>query len=82
MRLIDADALIEELNKLEVEMMHARMAHIATQVIVDEAPTIEPVRHGRWVGDSVGVKCTCCGMHDETESIYCPNCGAKMDEEE
>lgn len=43
LRLIDADALIEELNKLEVEMMHARLAHIATQVVVDEAPTIDAV---------------------------------------
>ena len=43
---------------------------------------VAPVRHGRWISDDIGFKCTSCGSHDESTSIYCPNCGAKMDEEE
>lgn len=45
------------------------------------AADVAPVRHGRWLIDSVGVKCSCCGLHDESECIYCPNCGATMDRE-
>lgn len=56
----------------------------------------EPVRHGRWMFkstyyDSFGdlmreLSCSNCGryvqVYDEaTEDPYCPNCGAKMDEE-
>ena len=55
-----------------------------------------PLRHGRWVeqwnDDYMRYFhfCSECGkdaltkeetMHDEVLSLYCPNCGAKMDEE-
>ena len=47
---------------------------------------VEPVRYGRWI--TVGVnyytrisQCTnCCAKYD-FRSKYCPNCGARMDEE-
>ena len=40
-------------------------------------PTIDPVKHGRWV-------CGCCDqcgyiLHSTGLTNYCPNCGAKMD---
>lgn len=49
-----------------------------------DAPTVdaEPIRHGHWEVTPVYIKCSECG-----ESFmlipqnYCPNCGAKMDEE-
>ena len=57
---------------------------------------VVPVRHGRWVCIRKGYgeyKCSVChgmdsncsdyyGTHVVTEQEYCPNCGAKMDEEE
>lgn len=56
---------------------------------IDEAPTIDavPVKHGRWVWNDYGGFgnyhcsecgniCICNGDYD-----YCPNCGARMDEE-
>ena len=51
------------------------------------APTIDPVRHGRWIWDDEGYHCSECFYHtywDPGEEIsvewrYCPNCGAKMD---
>lgn len=43
---------------------------------VREQPTIDTVRHGKWVD---GMKCSECGQVDTTKPNYCPNCGAKMD---
>ena len=37
---------------------------------------------GEWVWKSNGymkrLHCSCCGMQEEWETAYCPNCGAKM----
>lgn len=43
-----------------------------------------PVRHGRWLVDSrTGINfCSECQTYAvEAETNYCPECGAKMDEE-
>ena len=66
--------------------------------IVQGAPTIdaEPVRHGKWIKENIVLTilppksrwhCSRCGAINDgyDESVltpYCPNCGAKMDEEE
>ena len=49
---------------------------------------ITPVRHGRWVKRGRRWQCTNCkvlmsidGTPKENLLNYCPNCGAKMDEE-
>ncbi len=58
----------------------------------------EPVRHGRWINGTLGTECSCCGdllpivwcPDDEDgehcieidETLFCPNCGAKMDKKE
>ena len=56
--------------------------------IIKEAPTVdaEPVRHGRWsepypndIWDCY--KCSECGNMTDRVTLYCPNCGAKMDAE-
>lgn len=64
---------------------------------IDEAPTIdaEPVKHGHWIDRPTGRYgkmqswCSVCGEHSGIGGIVsnrhkprCPNCGAKMDEEE
>lgn len=50
-----------------------------------DAPTIEaePIRHGHWNWVD-GVRCSLCNYKLQVTGIpsYCPNCGAKMDEEE
>lgn len=87
MRLIDADALPEYTG---YALSAAEVAKA-----VENAPTIEaePVRRGRWVKDDIDkYKCSLCGKGnnyayswsigkgDELQDLYCPNCGAKMEE--
>ena len=91
MRLIDADALDESMCKFSdatgEDMTHAIFyAHIA--------PTVDavPVRHGKWIHevrytiDSLHsyqqYRCSECGMTYITNTKYCPNCGARMVEDE
>ena len=45
-------------------------------------------RNGKWVRGEFGSKCSCCGLYthrdklgEPWESKFCPNCGAKMEEE-
>lgn len=58
--------------------------------LIESLPTIDPeslIPHGRWeFGEDIDVQCSICGRDALTEgdyrqvrSLYCPNCGAKMD---
>ena len=83
MRLIDADALIEE------ALTEGAYGYVDAKQIAD-APTVDasPVRHGRW---KCNKPCPVCGedrfkgldadIWANWEPPYCPNCGAKMDKE-
>ena len=57
---------------------------------MDTCPLIkvESIRHGKWIRDEFGTRCSNCGLYayrdkfdKPWESPYCPNCGAKMDGE-
>lgn len=90
MRLIDADALINTLNKEKIEFNED------INYFILYAPTIdaEPVRHGKWIEHHkpytwMGYtywSCSECGFECGYEkditirTNYCPDCGAKMDE--
>ncbi len=51
---------------------------------IDNEPTVdaEPVRHGHWEDCSNGWMCSACHHDVSKETVFCPNCGAKMDEVE
>lgn len=55
--------------------------------IINKIPAadVEPVRHGRWIAVDGGQhKCSYCHTVrkvDAARDHFCPNCGAKMDEE-
>lgn len=64
---------------------------------VKKAPTVDavPVVHGRWLEcedgwDDTHYQCSECGMEwnldagtpEENDMHYCPNCGARMEEDE
>ena len=49
---------------------------------IKSVPSAEPVRHGKWLWVD-GVRCSECNYKLQTTGVpsYCPNCGARMDEE-
>ena len=60
----------------------------------DHLIEVDHVRHGRWLTweeqfpgstpkkqSGLGVFCDKCHSHADNRTDYCPNCGAKMDEE-
>ena len=83
MRLIDADAL----DMYECLRSYYGDAWRDAQKAIDDAPTVDPVKHGHWVDEGekfLPIYCSCCGFgkkhEDQRSYTYCPNCGAKMDE--
>lgn len=82
-RLIDAESIPWEVDGVgEIPVI--------TKEEIDEMPTVDavPVGHGRWLSREEGCvypfweryTCSVCGKPADN-SAYCPNCGAKMDEE-
>lgn len=51
---------------------------------IENAPTIKTdftLKSGKWTDAhkmTSSCKCSCCGAVYETETAYCPSCGAKM----
>jgi len=87
MRLIDADALKEAIEK-------ERFSGWGNCCVeLDDAPTVDavPVRHARWLVNEKmrWIVCSACGTNVpvvagwcmDAHINFCPNCGAKMDEE-
>lgn len=95
MRLIDADELLKELEDwsadLQADNLPARARQLGITdaiVIACQMPTVEAVKHGKWIPREEGVvypfwaryTCSECGTHWD-DTLYCPNCGARMDGE-
>ena len=89
MRLIDADALKAKLEK-KTDMNDPRWSFDSMMLakimisILDEVPTVEERKHGRWVRHNNIIACSECiwDMYWEEEIAelkYCPNCGAIME---
>ena len=94
MRLIDAD---EYLNKMcnNCELRIERLCKTPSDEKgcfaneINNIPTVEaePVKHGHWetiknaYGEIEGFIHAECGRTSNSKDNYCPNCGAKMDEE-
>ena len=100
MRLIDADALeegkfhsIENWTPVESASWQ-RGWNDAIDAIIDNAPTIDAVKHGHWDNKIIEfdvphtvARCSNCkgkiwvyAENYEVKYPYCPLCGAKMDE--
>ena len=64
--------------------------------VIERCPAVAPVRHGRWIigfeNFSPYQKCSTCGLEIPLKATegdmeiclyrFCPNCGARMDQEE
>ena len=92
-QLIDKKAVLEAVKALPAEL-DAEIVQRCIEVISNQ-PTVDavPVRHGKWIKLDMHAhladhKCTACGQEcyvptcmGEPMYIYCPNCGARIDEE-
>lgn len=94
-RLIDADALAEEIRSMQITMggrdifpQDARdsvLMHIATAPTVNAAPVV----HAKWIQiDNSQVHfCSMCGVdfnlyaYCKKDFQWCPSCGSRMDSE-
>ena len=46
------------------------------------AADVQPVKHGRWIlENNLSYSCSVCGVPQWNISMFCPDCGAKMDGE-
>ena len=78
--------LEREFNQLFVSGVKDGYARARSVVL--ETPTVDPVKHGHWEEISPwNYKCSVCNAwwyddyHFMEDFIFCPSCGAKMDEE-
>lgn len=86
-RLIDADALVEDIRNHSESYFADDFAH----EWVNKQPTVDavPVRHGKWKKIRGAINCSACKRSSWSMSFedlvtsfnYCPNCGAKIDKE-
>ena len=92
-RLIDANALLKELDKFLNPMPDEKGLHflsgLSTAITeIEDAPTVDAVEvvHAYWTGsrfnpmnDEYEEYCShCCAWSSEYGKPYCPNCGAYM----
>ena len=88
MRLINADAVKDIINNIQwdkYEGMPRLVFWADLHEQIDILPTIDPVKHGRWVKEEdrhMHWHCSECSYVIGAmvmDSNYCPNCGARMD---
>ncbi len=88
MRLIDADALRDLMEQICWDIVEMR----AVQKTIDEQPTIDPVKRGKWRAESVKhgwnaydgfgrhiYCCSECRNYSQEDFPYCHWCGAQME---
>ena len=87
MRYIDADRVMEEINRIGGHNL-CEWETIGVKALIDRQPTadVEEVKHGEWTQISYTTlyKCSVCtdmiDMPYQNKLFdYCPNCGARMD---
>lgn len=86
MRLIDADAM-ESRFVYKIDPKSLDWVYDASDLssMLAEMPTIDATKviHAYWIWDGYDYEkpwvCSKCRGHSESETNYCPNCGAKMD---
>lgn len=95
-RYIDADALLKKKDIITInDGNRAIVVGIVYEDDIEEAPTVDAVKHGEWIEKEVSdvkieqwqsCKCSACGRYETkpyiyyfSESHYCSFCGAKMD---
>jgi Zn finger protein HypA/HybF involved in hydrogenase expression len=77
-------AALRRLTKNEILMLIGHQQSVTVSVlrqiinyVKDEAIEAEPVHRGRWIDGWICSECK--GGSREPNTLFCPNCGAKMD---
>ena len=89
MRLIDADQLRYKSlyhGMIDVPLKpQSETVFFVTYEDIENAPTVDPVKHGCWVEthpewkwEYRSQKCSCCGAEHKNQWRFCPSCGAQM----
>ena len=82
---IEREAAIKELMNDAPEQVGYSREDATDCIRYIDAADVVPVRHGRWLYVDTDTEqfflCNRCKKKEHWESDYCPNCGAKMDEE-
>lgn len=88
-RIIDADELKRELAWLYKNAeWGSRETHFSLadmECNIDMMATVYSIRQGRWLERglyALGYRCSICNEVALCRSRYCPNCGARMDDED
>lgn len=92
MRPIDADGVIEKINDFEITPTTNLFRLLGGVIgIVDNAPTLEPVKRGKWLPTTSEdrMRCSVCDRICQIAvypwfgglAKYCPCCGARMDDD-
>lgn len=97
MRLINADEIQYAKDWVVTDRIptvggfNAKAVYTATKEQIDAMPTVDavPVRYGHWIyhpdwqeDGECGYECSECLRGVDVDYAYCPNCGAKMNEED
>lgn len=88
--MIDADELWERLKKSMIRHIVTNTLFNTIKATIDGTPTIDPVKHGKWLEDDSDywlLECSECHATIDKESVflgecflnYCPHCGARME---
>lgn len=88
-RPVDANALADDFIQDSKDAGFYTSIYVGAARRVQAAPTLDyaPVRHGEWEFDVFTAKygnpyrCSICKEEFDDTHNYCPNCGAKMNEE-
>ena len=86
-RYIDAEGLIDRLYEEEFTIV-CPLDEVSGVINNEPTADVRPVRHGSWIDGCE--KCPICGeskfkdlaadIWSDWKPLYCPNCGAKMEE--
>lgn len=90
---VDAESAVWEiLNGLGYSQKHNDRLVEEVDAVIDEvvAADVREVKHGKWIWDDEGYHCSECFYHAYGETgevlsghwLFCPNCGARLCDEE
>ena len=82
---VEKAAVEEMLENAQIIAEGEYCGYCTDDIDLNSIPTadVAPVRHGTWTDiGSLSCRCSECGCKNNRTTLYCPNCGARMDKED